>query len=858
MFRQTVQLSAIAIFASLALSACDSSYDDIKIPTFPQLTTKGVWERVGYGELLEVTDSALTYYQFNQFGCTKLLETTEQIALDQLRLKITPNSLTKLAIQEQDLIEPYYLQRINTLPTSCTTSISVDSPVSQTYVFDYIWNLFNDYYAYFDTREVNWQTQYDTYRPLVNDSMNDEALFQVLSELVAPLQDAHVNIINESKALYFNRPKDNPFSRTVRGMMFASLRDGEVLDPSEIESELNQLYAQISTSYMTPSSAKRFPSDPQDEPTVLWGITPDNVGIITINNMMSYASDTMSEEATLAAANSLFDTIMTQLAQTKGIIVDVRNNQGGYDSVSLAIAQRFNQTDHAVFYKQAKTKTGTGDLLERKLNGRSDAYTNPVYLLTSEVTVSAGEIFVIAMRSLPQVTQVGKETSGALSDLKFFDIPNDWSITLSNEVYWTSDNQYFEKTGIPPAVSIPAFSVDDLKMGRFQTYDYALKALGRTSDKTLSEAEFEQKISQLSNQANIKNMSISVIKDNEIVYEKGFGMNARTGEATSPQSEFYLGSVSKTLLGATIAAALENQPEFLDTALQPVLPFVIDATQFAQDNPLTLRQLITHTSGILDSEQTYLCSYFTYENSQSLASLLAPEMGCPETVSQDEQLFFSQYLSAQGELHSHENFITQYGLKNNQAYVYSNIASALAGLVLEQKTGQSLSQLSTQLVFNPLGMTHTYWAVNESETSTPRYVFDDDSQSVYVPEYRNITYADGMAVSSSHDLARYLIALGNSGKINGAQALNPTVVTALLNPQTILPTPEGDIGYFWQLDGDIVSHDGSDPGVATNVLLNRREKFGYVLLSNADADNEQVAAAFQAINGLVRQFAEQQ
>lgn len=119
-----------------------------------------------------------------------------------------------------------------------------------------------------------------------------------------------------------------------------------------------------------------------------------------------------------------------------------------------------------------------------------------------------------------------------------------------------------------------------------------------------------------------------------------------------------------------------------------------------------------------------------------------------------------------------------------------------------------------------------------------------------LPDYRNVTYADGMAVSSSADLARYLIALNNNS------SLNPTVIKNLLTAQTPIPTANGDISYFWQLDGDLITHNGSDPGVTTQILLDTRKKIGYVLLSNADSDNETSQVALEQLNELIRRFAE--
>ncbi len=84
-------------------------------------------------------------------------------------------------------------------------------------------------------------------------------------------------------------------------------------------------------------------------------------------------------------------------------------------------------------------------------------YTGPVYLLTSNVTVSAAEIFTMAMRALPNVTHVGQTTRGALSDVLTKGLPNGWQVTLSNEIYLDNAGNAWEGRGVPPTIAIDVF-----------------------------------------------------------------------------------------------------------------------------------------------------------------------------------------------------------------------------------------------------------------------------------------------------------------------------------------------------------------------------------------------------------------
>jgi hypothetical protein len=89
-------------------------------------------------------------------------------------------------------------------------------------------------------------------------------------------------------------------------------------------------------------------------------------------------------------------------------------------------------------------------------------YLGPVYLLTSDVTVSAGEIFTLLMRALPNVVHVGGTTRGALSDTTEVKLPNNWSLVLPMEVYVDREGQNYEVRGIPPQEKIDLFPPQNL------------------------------------------------------------------------------------------------------------------------------------------------------------------------------------------------------------------------------------------------------------------------------------------------------------------------------------------------------------------------------------------------------------
>jgi carboxyl-terminal processing protease len=69
------------------------------------------------------------------------------------------------------------------------------SPSLPEKTFETFWQTFEDHYAFFNVRKVNWHRIYKTYRRLVNNDTSDDSLFSILTQMVASFQDDHINII---------------------------------------------------------------------------------------------------------------------------------------------------------------------------------------------------------------------------------------------------------------------------------------------------------------------------------------------------------------------------------------------------------------------------------------------------------------------------------------------------------------------------------------------------------------------------------------------------------------------------------------------------------------------------------------
>ena len=195
---------------------------------------------------------------------------------------------------------------------------------------------------------------------------------------------------------------------------------------------------------------------------ILWG-TIGRIGYINIVAMGAFAKDSPPDDT--SALDAALDDALTSFQGLPGVIVDVTNNRGGYDAISLHIAGRFAGERRFAFSKRAVGARGAYQRFD-VVPSRRIRYLGKVALLTSDVTVSAGETFTLAMRALPNVVQIGGRTRGALSDQLTKPLPNGWTLTLPAEDYRDSNGRTLEGVGIAPVQSLPPFDPDHRTMIR--------------------------------------------------------------------------------------------------------------------------------------------------------------------------------------------------------------------------------------------------------------------------------------------------------------------------------------------------------------------------------------------------------
>lgn len=296
--------------------------------------------------------------------------------------------------------------------------------------FEELWKVFNERYPFFKLRNVDWKKQYDIYRPQVSASTSDNELFDILSKMIDPLNDGHVEVTRRGKG--------------VRERTFTAEK------PTRFNSEFSE--REIEALFRT--TAKTLVDNGFGEPkeTRAWMLhycRSASVGYIRILELEGIG------KGKLAAA---LDEIGRDFKDLTGYIIDIRDCPGGDDSTAIAIINRFTDQKRVAFHRKTKTGPGDDDFSELKtwhIEPAGDAqFTGPIALLANDSVFSGGEAFALAIRNLPYVTIIGNHTNGIFSYTLDKDLPNGWEYTLSYQVYMSPDMICYEGKGIAADIEL--------------------------------------------------------------------------------------------------------------------------------------------------------------------------------------------------------------------------------------------------------------------------------------------------------------------------------------------------------------------------------------------------------------------
>lgn len=322
-----------------------------------------------------------------------------------------------------------------------TSACVAEPPSTPSAVFEQVWTDFDDYYGLFAVKRVDWDRSFDELRPRVDDDTSEAELYAVLVEMLEPLDDAHVSLYPASSPSLPTWSVDLEDGRFPLPAMSLSLVEHEYLDDAAT------LDAGILVGRLAPT-----------------------LGYIHIPDF----------DASGGAYRRALDDALEHLDGVAGLVVDVRDDPGGYDTNAQYVAGRFARERRP--YMSVRKRSGParddfGPTIVWHVAPTGDRqFTGPIALLTTHATQSAGETFSLAMRERDDLVTVGTTTAGAFSDAILREAGNGWAYTISVGDYRAADGRSYEGIGLAPDVEV-ANTARDLDAGRDRVLEAAIAEL---------------------------------------------------------------------------------------------------------------------------------------------------------------------------------------------------------------------------------------------------------------------------------------------------------------------------------------------------------------------------------------------
>lgn len=298
--------------------------------------------------------------------------------------------------------------------------------------------------------------------------------------------------------------------------------------------------------------------------------------------------------------------------------------------------------------------------------------------------------------------------------------------------------------------------------------------------------------------------AVVVVREGHSVFEKGYGYaDLQRRSQFSPETQFRAKSVSKTITATAVMQLVETGKVDLQAPVTSYLPgFTLPG---GNDPPVTLNQLLTHTSGLGDR------GIGTMTSDRKAASDLRGylQAGMPPRIASP-----------------------------GAAFSYTDHGISLAGLAVEEVSGIPFAEYVQERVLRPLGMDHSGFDPQLGDVAdlAVGYQFVGGSYRPAPKGYFYVAPAVSL-VTTGDDMGRYLIAMLGGGP-DSQPILRPETLR-LMQGRHFVVQP-GGLGvayglYQWPEIGErVLLHGGLGHGFSNLLVLLPERRVGFFVNTNSD------------------------
>jgi CubicO group peptidase (beta-lactamase class C family) len=325
----------------------------------------------------------------------------------------------------------------------------------------------------------------------------------------------------------------------------------------------------------------------------------------------------------------------------------------------------------------------------------------------------------------------------------------------------------------------------------------------------------------------VPGLAVSVVKDGQIVFEKGYGYaNLEKQLPVDPRTTYMEpGSVSKLFTWTAVMQLVEQGKLDLNQDIRSYLP--ADYLTLSYDEPVTLLHLMNHMAGF----------------EERIGGLMVDNP--------DDLLPLEQYLGP--------------GRQPKQIYrpgttiAYSNFGTSLAGLIVERVSGMPFEQYVQEQILAPLEMQHSFFDPDYSaipgvmDQKAVGYAKKGEEWQAQPNTYINDVPA-GSLTSTASDLAHFMIAQMNYDGaapyqlFNKPETLREMQTRSFSHHENLVGVAHG----FWERYAGghrVLEHGGNTNSFTALLAIVPEESFGISILTNVEG--EMAGARIALINSLI-------
>ena len=302
------------------------------------------------------------------------------------------------------------------MTSSCEKILIPSTDNSPKTVFDYLWQVLDNQYAFFDIKGVDWDSIYNIYEPRITNNMNDDQLFDVLARMLAELHDGHTNL-------------------------FATYNTSQ--DPYLVELQYSQMNIDsrlLVLNYLTPDIQMTggFRHNALRDGKIAYLYYPS-----------------FSNSASYSYLNYLLN---NRYKDAEGLILDIRQNGGGNISNEWNILRILPNNNQLLYETQIKNGPAHDDFtpwqqVYAPATYDSLVWSKPMALLTDRGSYSASSFFALCCKAYANVVQIGDTTLGGLGLPNGGELPNGWHYRFSLTRTLAPNGTNWEN-GVPPDIYV--------------------------------------------------------------------------------------------------------------------------------------------------------------------------------------------------------------------------------------------------------------------------------------------------------------------------------------------------------------------------------------------------------------------